>query len=302
MNKISKLLLFVGALLLVTSMLMACDTLPELPTRTPEAKPIESEAEIETEAAEPVAEPEEPATESPGIAAAEETEMGETAVEYIVVTMEAGAAAKAVDLLGAWVEAGAPETDAFNYTGRDGDTYQGFYAIDIQPLFSNQDIWFDGSRACDSCHFANNAASAHEMDLSSYEGVIAGADVVEDPPGVSILGESEPGAGDYDWGHSKLRERLRNNRMPPGWEFDITEENRDGPTLDIGGTEVRAVDLIADWVNAGVPETDTFGDYNATFADNVLPLFTEDGAWFDGAQACTGCHFANSENSYHEMD
>ncbi len=102
--------------------------------------------------------------------------------------------------------------------------------------------------------------------------------------------------------NAKLRARLRNNRMPPGWEFDITEENRDGPAVDVNGTEVRAVDLIADWVDAGAPEIDAFGDYGGTFDANVLPLFTEDGAWFEGSQACTGCHFDNCENSYHEMD
>ena len=140
------------------------------------------------------------------------------------------------------------------------------------------------------------------MDLSSYAGIMAGGDVLSEPPGVPLFGQSEVGATDFDWEHSKLRARLRNNRMPPGWEFDITEENRDGPTLDVNGMEVRAVDLIAAWVEAGAPETDAFGEYNGTFADNVLPLFTENGAWYEGSQACTGCHFANSEASYHEMD
>ena len=32
----------------------------------------------------------------------------------------------------------------------------------------------------------------------------------------------------------KMRERLRNNRMPPGIEFDPTEANRDGPTIMVG--------------------------------------------------------------------
>ncbi len=74
------------------------------------------------------------------------------------------------------------------------------------------------------------------MDLTSYKGILAGADVLEEPPGVSILGESVAGAGDFDWSHSKLRERLRNNRMPPGWEFDPTEGNRNGPII-LAGTK-----------------------------------------------------------------
>jgi len=72
------------------------------------------------------------------------------------------------------------------------------------------------------------------MDLSSYQGIMTGADSISAPPGVSILGASEVGATDFDWSHSKLRERLRNNRMPPGIAFDITEENRDGPLVLAG--------------------------------------------------------------------
>lgn len=90
--------------------------------------------------------------------------------------------------------------------------------------------------------------------------------MLSEPPSVPLLGNSEVGATDYDWDHAKLRARLRNNRMAPGWEFDITEENRDGPTLTVNGVEVRAVDLIADWTNAGAPETDTFGDYSINFS------------------------------------
>jgi hypothetical protein len=73
-----------------------------------------------------------------------------------------------------------------------------------------------------------------QVDLGSYDGIMLGGDVLSEPPGVPILGESEIGATDYDWEHSKLREQLRNNRMSPGIEFDITEENRDGPLLLAG--------------------------------------------------------------------
>ena len=63
---------------------------------------------------------------------------------------------------------------------------------------------------------------------------LTGGDALSEPPGVPILGQSEFGATDYDWANSKLRERLRNNRMAPGVEFDITEENRDGPVIMVG--------------------------------------------------------------------
>jgi hypothetical protein len=138
-----------------------------------------------------------------------------------------GAEVRAVDLIATWVESGVPESDPF------GD-YNATFDENVLPLFTEDGAWFEGSQACTGCHFANSENSYHEMDLSSYAGILAGADVLEEPPGVSILGESEAGAGDYDWESAKLHARLRNNRMPPGWEFDITEENRDGPLVMAG--------------------------------------------------------------------
>jgi len=153
------------------------------------------------------------------------------------------------------------------------------------------------------------------MDLNSYEGIIAGADVLSEPPGVPLFGQSEVGADDFDWSHSKIRERLRNNRMPPGWEFDITETNRNGLCVDLSadgaqtvqfeyGCELNTLGLIGAWVDAGASETETFeyGEASLNFERDILPLFTQDNMWFEGSQACTGCHFSNSENSYHEMD
>ena len=211
-----------------------------------------------------------------------------------------GAAAYAVDLIGAWVEGGAPNGE-FDYVGQDGNTYQGTFDVDILPLFTQSSIWGPNTMACTSCHYANSEESYHEMNLSSYEGIRAGVDVLEDPPGGSLLGESSPGAGDFDWENSELRHRLRDNRMPAHAPFIIDESNRDGPLLDVNGTEIYAVDLIGAWVDAGAPEEDAFGDYGATFADNVVPLFTTPNLWFEGAQACAECHFANTPESYHEM-
>ena len=72
------------------------------------------------------------------------------------------------------------------------------------------------------------------MDLGSYEGIIAGGDRLSEPPGVPLFGQSEIGDTDFDWSHSKMKERLRDNRMPPGMPFDITEANRDGPIVLVG--------------------------------------------------------------------
>jgi hypothetical protein len=227
---------------------------------------------------------------------------------------EMGAAAYAVDLIGAWVEAGVPKTDAFNYVGMDGNTHKATFAADILPLFTTDGVWFEGSQACSGCHFGAGENSYHEMNLTTYEGIRAGADVLEEPPGVSILGESEPGKGDLDWEHSKLRGRLRNNRMPPGWMFDLTEENRNGPCVTVGaqgvqvqigqyGCELNAVGVIQAWVEAGAPNGEfEYGGAKLAFERDVLPFFTANGIWYEGSQACTGCHFGASENSYHEMD
>ena len=139
---------------------------------------------------------------------------------------------RAVLLIEAWVEAGAPEMDAFDFTAEDGSVCSGVFEADILPLFTANGVWFDNSLSCTTCHFSNSEESYHEMDLSSYVGIRAGADVNEDPPGASILGESEPGAGDFNWEESELRHRLRDNRMPPHSPFIIDESNRDGPPHD----------------------------------------------------------------------
>lgn len=196
-------------------------------------------------------------------------------------------AIKAVDLVKAWVEAGVPN-GTFTYKDMSGNATDATFAGDIQPLFTTKGLWGKGTEACTACHFDNSEESYHEMNLSSYEGLMKGGDVLSQPPGVPLFGNSKVGSTDYDFGHSKIKERLRNNRMPPGVEFDITEENRDGPT----GKEVG---MIGDWVKAGAKNDDNF-------KNNILPLFTTKGAWGPKTEACTSCHFANSEESYHEMD
>ncbi len=226
-----------------------------------------------------------------------------------------GDAAHAVDLIGDWVNAGSPETEEFSYTGNDGNSYKGTFEKDILPLFTTNGVWYEGAQACTGCHFGNTENSYHEMNLTTYEGILLGADSLSAPPGVSILGASTGSGTDFDWNASKLRSRLRNNRMPPGWTFDITEGNRDGLCVEVGadgakvlagqyGCDLNGASLIGAWVDAGAPETDAFeyGGAQLTFERDVLPFFTQAGMWFDGSQACTGCHFGNTENSYHEMD
>ncbi len=219
----------------------------------------------------------------------------------------------AVDLIGAWVDAGANESEAFNFTANDGSTCQGTFAEEILPFFTQPGMWFDNSPSCNSCHNGNTETSLHEMDTNSYAGIMAGADVLSEPPGVPII---VPG----DWHASKLRDRLRNNRMPPGIPFDITETNRDGPCVEVSpdgvsipkddsgktkfGCDLNAVGLIGAWVDAGASESEAFeyGGAQLTFERDILPFFTQPGMWFDNSPSCNSCHNGNTETSLHEMD
>jgi hypothetical protein len=180
------------------------------------------------------------------------------------------------------VEGGSPN-GAFDFTAEDDSACEGTFEADVLPLFTQNNVWFEGSQTCAGCHFANSENSYHELNMTTYEGVRNGADSLEAPPGVSILGESEPNAGDFDWDQAKLRERLRNNRMPPGWVFDITEENRNGPCLTPGadgvqvklgeyGCEQTAVGLLGAWVEAGAPNGEfEYGGAALTFERDVCP-------------------------------
>lgn len=224
----------------------------------------------------------------------------------------------AVDLIGQWVGAGAPNSD-FTYTDVSGKQYQASFDKDILTLFTKSGKWHKNQQSCASCHFSNGENSFHEMDLSSYEGLMRGGDVLSKPPGVPLFGETAIGDTNYDWEHSKLKARMRDNRMPPGWTFDITEANRDGPCVDMSasgaqvvteghglkyGCDNNALGLIGAWVGAGAPEHKEFayGGGVADFDRDVLPFFTKAGTWFPNSQSCGSCHFGNIESSFHEMD
>ena len=224
----------------------------------------------------------------------------------------------AVGLIGQWVEEGAPDSD-FMYSDIHGDKFMANFDEDVLTLFTKSGKWFKNQQSCASCHFSNGENSFHEMDLSSYEGIMLGGDVLSKPPGVPLFGQAAVGDTNYDWLHSKMRGRLRDNRMPPGWPFDITETNRDGPCVEVTdkgasvvkeghifkyGCDSNAVGLIGAWVDAGAPEHKgvAYGGGTIDFDGDVLPFFTKAGAWFENSQSCASCHFGNTENSFHEMD
>jgi len=228
------------------------------------------------------------------------------------VTESTPGAIKAVDLVGTWVKAGAPN-GAFTYKDVGGHEVKANFDTDVLPLFTAEGIWGEDSAgtplaACSSCHTGNTEESLHEMDLTSYKGIMIGGDALAKPPGVAILGQSKMGATDYNWGHSKLKQRLRDNRMPPGIEFDITESNRDGPCLDAHGKKtgeysdckINAVETFGKWADGGAKN-------DATFKNVILPMMTQEGYWGNDAEgsalpACSSCHTGITEESLHEMD
>ena len=134
----------------------------------------------------------------------------------------------------------------------------------VGGLFTTDGVFFSGSQKCDGCHTGVVKASAHEMGLGTYADIIAGADGVSKPVAVDILGRPDScadgvmnaagtawttppdllGACAPNWGASKLKARLRNTRMPPGWTFQLDESNRDTPEV----VEIQK------WMGMGMPE------------------------------------------------
>lgn len=92
------------------------------------------------------------------------------------------------DLIGAWVEAGSPESDPFEFTDANGATCESTFE-EVLPLFTQSNLWYSGSLSCISCHSVDLAVSPAQLDLSSYEGILAGSRRADDAPkGTDILG------------------------------------------------------------------------------------------------------------------
>lgn len=193
----------------------------------------------------------------------------------------------AVDLIGAWVNAGASETDPFEFVGRDGRTYVATFADDVAPLFDRPNRWFDGAKECANCHTSDLNDSDAELDLSSYEGIVSGSYRLSNPSGTPII---LPG----NWEASLLRRRLTLNRMPPGITDDV---DRDGPEIEVAGGKTQAAKLIGAWVDAGASGAVSFQfmgtdgvAYTTTYAESIQPLFSRKDVWYPGAKACERCH------------
>jgi hypothetical protein len=140
----------------------------------------------------------------------------------------------ALDLIGAWVTAGIPETDAFDFTDANGQECTATFTGDVQKLFVEANIWYDGAPACTTCHYADVAKATKNMDLSSYAGILAGSNRVDGKPkGDDILGGG-------NWEASLLHNMLfapggqttiNRPAMPLGRPANVPEK---GPVISAG--------------------------------------------------------------------
>jgi hypothetical protein len=133
-----------------------------------------------------------------------------------------------VKFVEAWIDEGAVDGD-FDYVDSAGDTVVRNFDTHVLPLFTNDDVWAEGTRSCAyfGCHTGVDGAG--ELDMSSYDGIMFGADAGTEA--IVLPGNSHD---------SLLRMRLRNNRMPlgiPNWV------PRDGPNGEVG--------IVGQWVEDG---------------------------------------------------
>jgi hypothetical protein len=108
----------------------------------------------------------------------------------------------AVDLIGAWVTAGASETEAFQFTDLKEQTCSATFQADVQKLFTEANLWYSGAAACTTCHYADIEKATFNLDMSSYAGILAGSQRKDGAAtGVDILGGG-------DWENSLLYHML----------------------------------------------------------------------------------------------
>jgi hypothetical protein len=141
----------------------------------------------------------------------------------------------AADIVGAWVSAGHSESEPFPFIDINGQTCEGTFAEDIQPLFVENSLWFPGALGCVSCHNGDLSDRSAGLDLTSYEAILLGTRRVagSTSPGTDIFG------GD-DWEKSLLHEVLVNQSLVP------KGHSPDAPAQDVivyAGQQVTDVEV-----------------------------------------------------------
>ncbi len=148
----------------------------------------------------------------------------------------------AVKLLGAWVAAGYSETEPFTFTDIKGTNCTATFKGDVQQLFITPNLWFNSAPACTTCHYADVKKATKGMDLSSYAGIITGAERV-DKDGVEVKGIDILGGG--NWDNALLHQML----YAPGGQTLIGR-----PPMPLGRPAIVPAD--GPIVFAGTPESD----------------------------------------------
>jgi hypothetical protein len=133
-----------------------------------------------------------------------------------------------VDLVGAWVTAGAPEKDPFAFTDAQGKSCQGTFEADVLPAFIQANHWYPGALSCRTCHGPDVQVSYARLDLSSYQGIMAGSSRADaNSKGDDILGGGS-------WQDSTLFEVLSKGEMPPKQPAGL---NPRGPLVKAGKSQ-----------------------------------------------------------------
>ncbi len=136
----------------------------------------------------------------------------------------------AKELLSIWVTSGFKENEIFGFRDMYGNICQATFT-NVLPLFTQPDIWYPGAAACDSCHLSDSAVASSNLDLSSYQGILAGAKRNSpDSKGEDILGAGV-------WENSILFKVLFvNQTMPPAAPTGSLTAN--GPTIIAGSLSI----------------------------------------------------------------
>jgi hypothetical protein len=148
--------------------------------------------------------------------------VGKTAGESGVVKCQIAA----VNLIGAWVKAGFPESSPFTFIDLNGSACTATYEDDVSTVFEEANLWYAGAPACITCHHADVNIALANMDLSSYEGILAGSRRSSpEASGNDILGNG-------NWEESLLYSQLFVNQlMPQGRPESVPAE---GPVIFAG--------------------------------------------------------------------
>ncbi len=131
----------------------------------------------------------------------------------------------AVALIGAWVAAGNPETDVFAFQDINGKACQGTFEQDVLQFFIQPNLWYAGAPSCRTCHGPDVNVSYARMDLSSYQGILAGSGRASaSEKGTDILGGGA-------WDKASLYNMLTTHQMPPNQPQGLDPQ---GPIVSAG--------------------------------------------------------------------